>query len=163
MIACRPETMSILPFALVCGCGGTSRNCTPAPATIRAGSFSRTGKPAAQKHEILIARDQWNLGSVWQGPRHLYRGGLTSACFPSVSALRREYGRGPFTQPSVGVILGGGFSSRSHCRPVAQRHGITAAKLQGIRVAGLQCDKWAATRRRVVNEKRILFGLTRQS
>src|SRR5207249_7616365 len=117
MIACRPETMSILPFALVCGCGGTSRNCTPAPATIRAGSFSRTGKPAAQKHEILIARDQWNLGSVWQGPRHLYRGGLTSACFPSVSALRREYGRGPFTQPSVGVILGGGFSSRSHCRP----------------------------------------------
>src|SRR6184192_2159530 len=26
MIAWRPETMSILPFALVCGCGGTSRN-----------------------------------------------------------------------------------------------------------------------------------------
>src|SRR5207253_2565315 len=26
MIACRPETMSILPFELVCGCGGTSRN-----------------------------------------------------------------------------------------------------------------------------------------
>src|SRR5437870_1125031 len=46
MMAWRPETMSILPLALVCGCGGTSRNCTPAPATIRSGSFSGTGEPA---------------------------------------------------------------------------------------------------------------------
>jgi hypothetical protein len=91
------------------------------------------GNPAARNS---VAHDHWNLGFVWQGPRHLYRGGLTSACFPSVSALRREYGRGPFTQPSVGVILGGGFSSRSHCRPL---HEGTESRLRRYGESGVDC------------------------
>src|SRR5438132_14319814 len=53
MMAWRPTVMSPLDF--VSGCGGTSRNCTPAPATMSSGSFSGLANQPIYRHAQAFA------------------------------------------------------------------------------------------------------------